>query len=105
MGTLSLACIAPPHDQAGLSILAEHGSAVVHHTAASRELPARQTPPLEVEDVIHQALLGLTGRTGWTTRPTRSRNDSTRQYALDDARLSCKQQVGGFEPARQLLKP
>jgi hypothetical protein len=61
MGTLSLACIAPPHYQGGLSILAEHGSAVVHHTAASREPPARQTPPLEVEDVIHQALLRLTG--------------------------------------------
>jgi hypothetical protein len=51
---------------------------------------------------FRQALLGLTGA-HWLDDPSdMSCKDSTHRYPVDGPRLSCKQQVGGFESPRQL---
>jgi hypothetical protein len=47
---------------------------------------------------FHQALLGATGAYWLDDPPDVSCKDSTRQYAVDDSLLSCKQQVGGSSP-------
>jgi hypothetical protein len=47
---------------------------------------------------FHPALLGPTGGHWLDDPPDVSSVDSTRQYGVDDARLSCKQQVGGSSP-------
>jgi hypothetical protein len=47
---------------------------------------------------FHQALLGRTGAHWLDDPPDVSCKDSTRQHAVDDPRLSCKQQVGGSSP-------
>ena len=47
---------------------------------------------------FHQALLGPTGAHWLDDPPDVSCKDSTRQYAVDGSRLSCKQQVGGSSP-------
>ena len=47
---------------------------------------------------FHQAPLGPTGAHWLDDPPDLSSKDSTRQYAVDDPRLSCKQQVGGSSP-------
>jgi hypothetical protein len=47
---------------------------------------------------FHQPLLGLSGA-HWLDDPSdASCKDSTRQHAVDDPQLSCKQQVGGSSP-------
>jgi hypothetical protein len=47
---------------------------------------------------FHPALLGPTGAHWLDDAPDVSRKDSTRQHAVDDPRLSCKQQAGGSVP-------
>jgi hypothetical protein len=47
---------------------------------------------------FHQALLGLTGAHWLDDLSDVSCKDSTRQHAVDDPLLSCKQQVGGSSP-------
>jgi hypothetical protein len=54
---------------------------------------------------FHQALLSPTGA-HWLDDPSDSTcKDSTQPHAVDDPLLSCKQQVRGFEPSRQLPTP
>jgi hypothetical protein len=43
---------------------------------------------------FHLALLGLSGPQWLDNPPDLSCQDSTRQHAVDDSRLSCKQQSG-----------
>ena len=47
---------------------------------------------------FHPTLLGPTGAHWLDDPPDVSCKDSTRQYSVDGARLSCKQQVGGSSP-------
>ena len=47
---------------------------------------------------FHLALLSPTGAHWLDRPPDTSCKDSTRRYAVDDPRLSCKQQVGGSSP-------
>jgi hypothetical protein len=47
---------------------------------------------------FHQAILDLSGAHWPDDPPDLSCQYGTRQYALDDARLSCKLQVGGSSP-------
>jgi hypothetical protein len=47
---------------------------------------------------FHQALLGLTGAHWLDDLADVSCKDSTRQHAVDDPLLSCKQQVPGSSP-------
>ena len=47
---------------------------------------------------FHLALLGPTGAHWLDDRSDVSCQDGTRQHAVDDPRLSCKQQVGGSSP-------
>src|SRR5215211_1385437 len=77
MGTLSLACIAPPHCEGVLSILAEHGCGVVHHTAASPVAPwpsDTTTGGRGRHSTCHSTrrYSTLQERTGWTAHPTRA---------------------------------
>jgi glyoxylase-like metal-dependent hydrolase (beta-lactamase superfamily II) len=54
---------------------------------------------------FHLALLGPTGA-HWLDDPSDvSRKDSTRQHAVDDPRLSCKQQVGVESPRQLATRP
>ena len=46
---------------------------------------------------FHQALLGPTGVHWLDDPPDVSCKDRTRQHAVDDPLVSCKQKVGGFE--------
>jgi hypothetical protein len=48
---------------------------------------------------FHLALLGPSGAYWLDAPPDLSCKDSTRQHAVDDPLLSCKQQVGGWSPA------
>ena len=47
---------------------------------------------------FHLALPGLSGAHWLDDPPDVSCKNHTRQYAVDDPRLSCKQQVGGSSP-------
>jgi hypothetical protein len=47
---------------------------------------------------FHLPLLGPTGAHWLDDPPDLSCQESTRQYAVDDDQLSCKQQVGGSSP-------
>jgi hypothetical protein len=47
---------------------------------------------------FHPGLLGPTGEYWLDDAPDLSGKDSIRQDAVDDPRLSCKQQVGGSSP-------
>ena len=47
---------------------------------------------------FHQPLLGRSGAHWLDDPPDLSCQDTTRQHALDDPLLSCKQQVGGSSP-------
>jgi hypothetical protein len=47
---------------------------------------------------LHQGPLGSTGAYWLDDPPDLNCKDSTRQHAVDDARLSCTQQVGGSSP-------
>jgi hypothetical protein len=47
---------------------------------------------------FHQALLGPTGAHWLDNASDLSCMEDTGQYAVDDPRLSCKQQVGGSSP-------
>jgi hypothetical protein len=47
---------------------------------------------------FHQALLGRTGPHWLDTASNVTCKESTRQYAVDGALLSCKQQLGGSSP-------
>jgi hypothetical protein len=53
----------------------------------------RQRARLSFSMSFHLALLGPTGVHWLDDPPDLTCNDSTRQYAVDDPRLSCKQQV------------
>jgi hypothetical protein len=50
----------------------------------------------------HQARLAASGAHWLDGSPNLSCQDSTRQHALDDSRLSCKQQVGFESPTPQI---
>jgi hypothetical protein len=47
---------------------------------------------------FHQVSLGPTGAYWLDNGPDLSCQESTRQHAVDDPLLSCKQQVGGSSP-------
>jgi hypothetical protein len=47
---------------------------------------------------FHLALLHLTGAHWLDDPPNLSCKETTRQHAVDDPLLSCKQQVGGSSP-------
>jgi hypothetical protein len=53
---------------------------------------------------FHLALLGPSGAHWLDDLPDVTCKESTRQHAVDDALLSCEQQVGGSSPPGQLRK-
>jgi hypothetical protein len=54
---------------------------------------------------FHQGLLGPSGAHWLDGPPDPTCKESTRQYAVDDPRLSCKRQVGGFESPASCQAP
>jgi hypothetical protein len=54
---------------------------------------------------FHQPILGTSGVYWLDDPPDVGCKDSTRQHAVDDPRLSCKQQVGGSSPPPAPQKP